>query len=120
MEIHLLKTSEAARHASSITVSNSAEPNTKEATRGTSVPELGSAFEMASLSHQPREPQLPCYMLDSNTHNVDFFGRQDIFDLIDEKLLPSKTKLISSESVLMKQFALCGLGGVGRTEIAAE
>lgn len=51
---------------------------------------------------------------------MDFIGRQDIFDLIDDKLLPSKNKLISSESVLMKQFALCGLGGVGKTKIASE
>lgn len=79
---------EAARHESSATVSNSAEPNTKNATRGTSLPELSSALEIVNLSHQQREPQIPCHILDTYTHTADFFGRQDILDLIDQKLLP--------------------------------
>lgn len=39
---------------------------------------------------------------------------------MSKALLPSQTKIISSESEGLKQFALCGLGGLGKTEIATE
>ena len=39
---------------------------------------------------------------------------------MSKNLLPSQTKIISSESEGLKQFALCGMGGLGKTEIATE
>ena len=40
--------------------------------------------------------------------------------MIGKVLLPSKDKMISGESDGLKQFALCGMGGLGKTEIATE
>lgn len=40
--------------------------------------------------------------------------------MIGAALLPSKTKMISSESEGLRQFAICGMGGLGKTEIATE
>ena len=39
---------------------------------------------------------------------------------MSKTLLPSQTKIVSSESEGLKQFALCGMGGLGKTEIATE
>ncbi|KAL8798261.1 MAG: hypothetical protein Q9182_006822, partial [Xanthomendoza sp. 2 TL-2023] len=67
-----------------------------------------------------REPKLPCIALDAYDRNKDFFGREDVLDLISQALLPQKQKFNSSESNDLRQFALCGLGGLGKTEIALE
>lgn len=65
-------------------------------------------------------PSLPCVVLDPNEYNRNFSGREDVLALIGESLLPTKMKMVSSESDGLKQFALCGLGGLGKTEIALE
>jgi len=59
-------------------------------------------------------------MLEYITHNPDFIGREDVLQLMSEVLLRSQTNLTSSDSGDVKIFALCGLGGTGKTEIAAE
>ena len=47
-------------------------------------------------------------------------GQQDILGLIGQALLPAKPRMSSSDSDGLRQFALCGLGGLGKTEIARE
>lgn len=59
-------------------------------------------------------------MLETETHNPRFFGREDVFPQISQALLPSNTKFVSSESESLRKFAICGLGGMGKTEIAIE
>ena len=59
-------------------------------------------------------------MLEYTNHNPDFVGREHVLEQIAKALLPSRTKFVSSESEDLKRFALCGLGGVGKTEIAIE
>ena len=94
--------------------------DTRQATDGSS----SGAFEiLPSISHfstRLREPRLPCRILDVEVRSEDFFGREDVFFMMEKALLPSKSKLISSESEGLKQFALCGMGGLGKTEIATE
>ncbi|KAL8724231.1 MAG: hypothetical protein Q9166_008062 [cf. Caloplaca sp. 2 TL-2023] len=72
------------------------------------------------VSSSRKEPRLPCIALDAYDRNKDFFGREDVLDLISQALLPRKEKLLSSENDGLRQFALCGLGGLGKTEIALE
>lgn len=69
-----------------------------------------------------RHARLPCYMIEPRVRNSAFFGRSDILKELDEALLPTEEKLISSEVVALglKQFVVCGLGGVGKTEVALE
>ena len=46
-----------------------------------------------------------------------FFGRQDVLKTIKEVLVPDPNE---SETGALRTYALCGLGGVGKTEIAVE
>lgn len=71
-------------------------------------------------SSSRREPKLPCIALDAYDRNKDFFGREDVLDIIAEALLPQEEKLLSSENDGLRQFALCGFGGLGKTELALE
>ena len=78
------------------------------------------SIESLTPSKPRSEPRLPCIMLDIRDGNRKFLGQQHILTLIGEALLPAKKKMISSESDGLKQFTLCGLGGLGKTEIALE
>lgn len=51
--------------------------------------------------------------------NEDFSGREDILQQLAAELIPSKTTVTATETTL-RQFALCGIGGIGKTEIARE
>ena len=102
------------------------EENIEERRNSSAVTQDGSSqvdFEViqsGNSSEPRRKPQLPCIMLDSYDGNRTFMGQQDILSLIGQALLPAKKKLISSESDGLRQFVLCGLGGLGKTEIALE
>nr|POE88370.1 hypothetical protein CFP56_11599 [Quercus suber] len=82
-----------------------------------------SGFKMAySAVPQPvlrGSLDLPCFLLDSDAENDDFRGREDILGLIAAELLPSKTDMAAVDTG-PRQFALCGFGGIGKTEIARE
>ena len=51
--------------------------------------------------------------------NADFRGREDILKRLAEELLPPKNGVTASTSQL-RQFALCGFGGIGKTGVARE
>ena len=90
--------------------------------QGSSVPSQGFEFvpAVSNFSSPRREPRLPCFVLDSAFRNPDFFGRDEIMRELESALLPSGAKFISSESTSTKYFALSGMGGLGKTEIATE
>lgn len=79
-------------------------------------------FELIPHPHEntPRrpKPQLPCVYLDSHDRGRVFFGRQNVLDAIRDELLPIEK--VNRDGPDLRQFALCGLGGVGKTEIAME
>ena len=61
--------------------------------------------------------RLPCYLYGGHERNPDFIGREEVLHMLDEALLhPGEFKGAS----LMKTFALCGIGGLGKSEIATE
>ncbi|KAL1966998.1 hypothetical protein VTN77DRAFT_3522 [Rasamsonia byssochlamydoides] len=62
-----------------------------------------------------RDPQLPCIMLEAETRNPNFFGREEVLQQIGQALLPPKTEFISSNPECLRRFALCGMGGIGKT-----
>ena len=63
--------------------------------------------------------RLPCHILASHNLNRVFVGRDDILDAISVALLPPKGKqAVIGQS--LRQFALCGMGGIGKTEVAIE
>lgn len=118
-------------------VSASTPGASHEAVAGSSVQNDASA-EPKRLSvefgTQKRSPRLPCFTLGSRRErNNRFFGRDGIFALIDDSLLPSdQTKAGASATTdddilprknaetCLKSFALCGIGGSGKTEVAVE
>lgn len=60
---------------------------------------------------------LPCFSLGTHRRLDHFFGRQDVMKIIDDYLLPPAAE--QSEEQL-RGFAICGLGGMGKTELAVE
>jgi hypothetical protein len=79
-------------------------------------------FEVAK-----RAPRLPCYtQRNRRERNRHFFGREDVFAQIDDALLPEPQAIGGAGTrhdqgkAPLKSFALCGIGGCGKTEIAAE
>jgi hypothetical protein len=97
-------------------------PSTQGATAGMSV-------DMSSFDFLPlREPvggivqtvKLPQYMLKPHMRNADFFGRKDILQTLRRALAPSTGSSESDTGSALRSFALCGVGGLGKTSIAVE
>ncbi|KAL2070235.1 hypothetical protein VTL71DRAFT_13261 [Oculimacula yallundae] len=65
-----------------------------------------------------RKSKLPCFML-SQYPNPDFIGRDDIIVAMDKKLLPRKSPVVGNVQST-RLFALCGMGGIGKTDLAVE
>lgn len=95
------------------------ESPSNNATEGTSL----SGFELVSpitpKSDVVKPLHLPCFLLNTHSANEDFCGREDILERLATELLPPKNRVTASGTSL-RQFALCGFGGIGKTEIARE
>ncbi|KAI0873550.1 P-loop containing nucleoside triphosphate hydrolase protein [Hypoxylon argillaceum] len=63
--------------------------------------------------------RLPCFFPSTHPANPDFCGREDVLELLATELLPLKNTATTSRTA-PRQFALCGFGGIGKTEIARE
>lgn len=94
-----------------------AAPNSVDTTAGSTQ----GSIEMIPLptSFEPikKNPKLPCYSLDPHKPNDDFFGRQHELKLIDQTFFPDPPPLEPSD---LRSFAICGMGGMGKTQIAVE
>ena len=81
-------------------------------------------FEMVSgvstLTSQQTTVELPCYLLGPNTRNPMFHGRRDILAMVSNALVPTESNEDRHQNATLRSFALCGLGGVGKTQIAVE
>lgn len=71
-------------------------------------------------TERPKTVHLPCFLFTTYLGNDDFCGREDILERLASELLPSKNLATASGVVALRQFALCGFGGIGKTEIARE
>lgn len=67
-----------------------------------------------------KNPHLPCFSMKVHKRRSDFFGRTDILELIDENLLPDNRRNVSFGEGSLRSYALCGMGGIGKTQIAVE
>lgn len=84
-------------------------------------PSLAPVVQEASaigVSTEPRNksPVLPYFPQKLPPKHPKFFGREDILDLIDAALLADGAALLDGGQ--LRTFALCGVGGVGKTETA--
>ena len=62
---------------------------------------------------------LPSFLLNTHLANEDFCGHEDILEQLAAELLPSRN-IVTASGTGLRQFALCGFGGIGKTEIARE
>ncbi|PWY91909.1 tetratricopeptide repeat domain-containing protein [Aspergillus sclerotioniger CBS 115572] len=81
--------------------------------------DVGSIHPATPRTEIRKALDLPCYLLDKPYANEYFCGREDILERLAVELLPSKT-VDTALGTGLWQFALCGFGGVGKTEIARE
>ncbi|EEQ29248.1 tetratricopeptide repeat domain-containing protein [Microsporum canis CBS 113480] len=88
-------------------------------TNGTSLSGFEFVYPATSKTEIRKPLNLPCFLLNAHSENEDFCGREDILEQLAAELLPSKNIVIQSGTAL-RQFALCGFGGIGKTEIARE
>jgi hypothetical protein len=72
----------------------------------------------ADYAMSRKGPRLPCHNFKSHLRNVRFFGRTDVLERLKEALVPNDSYQAGYDGP--RTFALCGLGGVGKTEIAVE
>lgn len=100
-------------------LNNETELPSIKATEGTSLSGFELVHAPASNSEMPKTLHLPCFLLNRHSSNADFCGREDILERLATELLPSKNIVTGSETSL-RQFALCGFGGIGKTEVARE
>ena len=71
------------------------------------------------ISHR-KSLAVPYRMLKSGERNPHFFGRKDALSLIDKVLLPENRLPTENSQGRLQTYAICGLGGVGKTELARE
>lgn len=58
--------------------------------------------------------------MDTFVRNPNFFPRDNILKQLDDILLPKHDATVPSEGEALKHVAICGMGGLGKTEIAIE
>jgi hypothetical protein len=58
-------------------------------------------------------------LLNTHSKNESFCGREDVLERLAAELLPSEN-IVTASGTALQHFALCGFGGVGKTEIARE
>lgn len=74
---------------------------------------------LADFVLQQSSLPIPCYLLSPAVRNSDFFGREDVLQDIDRCLLPN-ARPARSNAAQLQTYAICGLGGVGKTQVAIE
>ncbi len=77
--------------------------------------ELQTAFEPTT-----RDLKLPCFSMGPQKGKLDFFGRDDVLDAMDKVLLPPLEDPSVQDITPLRSFALCDMGGMGKTELAVQ
>ncbi|KAJ5414120.1 hypothetical protein N7509_000747 [Penicillium cosmopolitanum] len=111
----------AMQQASKSEVSSQPDPRTLSCVNTKSRPGHKSHVALLEFfSVEQRDPKIPCFMMDTYVRNKDFYGRQDVLSKLDDCLLPSNDTLPSSQPDQIRVEILCGMPGLGKTEIAME
>ena len=98
---------------------------------GSSQP-LGEDYpDLSTFTVTKRDPILPCHLIPF-PRNKDFFNRERIKDRLEDSLIPSlgpRSAIVrqigddssgANKEKSLKTFALCGAGGLGKTQVALE
>ncbi|KAJ4251080.1 hypothetical protein NW762_011731 [Fusarium torreyae] len=81
-----------------------------------------------TLDVAKRDPILPCYLVGDHYQKDYFVGREDILQIIDNHLLYPVSHDLTDPRIYqnadftldLRSFAICGLGGIGKTELAIQ
>ncbi|KAL9607393.1 MAG: hypothetical protein Q9167_007695, partial [Letrouitia subvulpina] len=95
-------------------------PDTAQGTIGSTAASYEIINTVPNFTVPKRTPELPCYMHKGHTRNPKFFGRMDELTTLAEALLPSGPTPAEYAEAVLKAYCICGLGGIGKTEIAVE
>lgn len=74
---------------------------------------------LSDFSVEKYDPRLPCHIIPLN-RNISLCGRTAVLEALDEALIPSTAVADDDSRIRLKTFALCGSGGMGKTQIALE
>ena len=111
---------EAADYALSRNQDGAEAGNTGEGQYGSSTFDFEMVPMVEAFALARRQAVLPCRSLGGYPRNKDFTGRSDYLSVLDSGLLPSQDRLVSSESQAPRHVTLCGMPGLGKTELALE
>ncbi|KAI9668709.1 MAG: hypothetical protein M1817_005200 [Caeruleum heppii] len=73
----------------------------------------GPATAGTGVTPTPTKARTPCVITTPHEENPDFVGREDVLKQVSEALSP-----LSKETPSQRTFAICALGGMGKTQIA--
>lgn len=85
-----------------------------------SINSRSEVLALADFTAHQKSLAVPYSMLRPGERNPYFFGRQDTLGLIDGALLPGNSSGTGAIPRKVQTYAICGLGGVGKTELARE
>lgn len=97
-----------------------AQLNTGAGTTGSTTASYQLVPGVADFEHIRKDPRLPCYRFGNRTRNQAFSGRTESLRKVEEHLLPVQLTQDSNGIDDLKSFAICGMGGLGKSEIATE
>lgn len=76
---------------------------------------------VSDFSAERGDPHLPCHIMPPHSRNRAFFGRSEILQSIRATLWPKQEHEVLADSDPNPSiFALCGPGGIGKTQVATE
>ena len=84
-----------------------------------------SSFEIipgsSDFTASRKKINIPCYFTRPYiSANEEFQGRGDVLELVDKFLTPKSSYGLTTGQKEPKTFTICGIGGIGKTQIAVE
>jgi hypothetical protein len=71
------------------------------------------------ITPEKRDFNLPCMVMPLS-QNRSFYGREDILEALENALVHKQMEFAGEKGGYLRTYALCGAGGMGKTQIATE